>query len=162
MSIKETAITNAEMKDIYKKIFKLQGELILVRNNYKSDWTDINNAWLEFIISSSNIYNKYLTEKEFYINDGFTKIDVDNNLLMIHFIDENKDAKNYKLKLTNQEYIEFLNIYLSDSVLEDFRNIQNLIARYLNKNNINIKQLLCIHIDDISECIYVRYLEGEK
>jgi len=37
MSIKETAITNDEMKDIYKKIFKLQGELILVRNNYKSD-----------------------------------------------------------------------------------------------------------------------------
>ena len=98
----------------------------------------------------------------FRSNDGFTKIDADNNLLMIHFIDDVDGAKNYKLKLTSKEYIEFLNIYISDFVLEDFRNIQNLIAKYLKKNNINMKQPLCIHVDDVSECIYIRYLEGDK
>lgn len=153
---KKIELTSDEIDIIYKIYFLFQGELLLIRNNFKKDKTTLIKYYLKYLEILNIFINKYLKEEDrYFIKGNLFSLDVNSMELLLDYNSlntyENKIKKTI-IKLNKEDFYSFLSIFLNNFIIEDFTELNKYI-----KTKISISTLLSWYLDLDNQTIYISY-----
>lgn len=127
---KKIELTSDEIGIVYRTYFLFQGELLLIRNNFKKDRAILIQYYLKYLEILNAFINKYLKEEnKYFIKGNLFSLDVNNNVLLLDYaiLNSKNKIKRTTIKLNKEDFYSFLSIFLNNFIIEDFTELNQYI-----------------------------------